>query len=177
MGLQTVFDRAGRPPPGSTVHHLHGLPHKKRKIMMASTDDKTRTSKTRKLPIHYLNVTASLRLPYAVERWIDPSGGEALRIWAWDPFEKECIRAYCHVIYRASRKNHVHREREESVQYPQTPTPGWKSPQLRYLAELQVSWPEFGPIKNKYGTRDDNEGLIVTLSMLQLWPSQADLID
>ena len=180
--LQTVFDRAGRPPPGSTVHYLHGLPHKKRKIT-ASTDDNTHT-----LPIHYLNVTPSLRLPYAVERWIESfspgSGreGKALRIWAWDPFQKEWIRAFYRVIFPAvsSRNRDDVITQRESVQYPETHTSAWKSLQLRYLAELQVSWPEFGPTKpwgRKYGARDDNDDLNVTLSMLQLWPSQADSID
>ena len=174
------------PTSGSTVHHLHGLLHKKRK-MMASTDD---DDNTRTLPIHYLNVTASLRLPYAVERWIEEEPfshgssrkGEALCIWAWDPFQKEWIRAFYRVIFPAiSRRyrDYVFTKRE-SVQYPETHTSVWKSLQLRYLAELQVFWPDFGPTKpweRKYGERDDNDDLDVTLSMLQLWPSQADLID
>ena len=58
-------------------------------MLVHRTDDNTRT-----LPIHYLDMTASLTLPYAVERWIEPFSpwpkreGEALCIWAWDPFQK-----------------------------------------------------------------------------------------
>jgi hypothetical protein len=89
---------------------------------------------------------------------------------------------FYHVIFPAvsSRNRDDVITQRESVQYPETHTSAWKSLQLRYLAELQVSWPEFGPTKpwgRKYGARDDNDDLNVTLSMLQLWPSQADSID